>query len=60
MLKDSDFDFRIRVVDPDYDNDDNPYGEIKLHRYNNIQDMKNILKEGKVEDKDDIIPLKRC
>lgn len=25
-LKDSDFDFRIRVEDPVYDNNDNPYG----------------------------------
>lgn len=37
MLKDSDFTFRVHVVDEDYDNDDNPYGEIKLHKYYNIE-----------------------
>ena len=37
-LKGSDLDFTIKVVNPDYDNDDNPYGELKLHLYSTMNE----------------------
>ena len=37
-LKGSDVDFTIQVVNNDYDNDDNPYGEIKLHLYSSMNE----------------------
>lgn len=42
-LKGGDLDFRIAIVDKDFDNNDNPYGEFKLHRYSNIKNSSNIL-----------------
>ena len=45
MLKDSDFNFLVRVIDPDYNNNDNPYGELKLHRYTNIENTTHISQE---------------
>ena len=32
-LKGGDLDFKIAVMDKSLNNTDNPYGEIKLHRY---------------------------
>ena len=37
-LKGSDLDFTIQVVNSEYDNDDNPYGEIKLHLYSTMNE----------------------
>ena len=36
-LKGGDLDFKIAIVDKSLDLDDNPYGEIKLHRYSNYE-----------------------
>lgn len=30
--------FNLYVTDPTFDNDDNPYGEFKLHMYTNMKD----------------------
>lgn len=42
FLKDGDLKFRISIVDENLDILDNPYGEIKLHRYTNLEDANNI------------------
>ena len=60
MLKNGDLDFNVLVEDLDYNNNDNPYGEIKLHRYTNIQNKDNITGEVYRDDKDEVIKLKEC
>ena len=42
-LKGGDLDFKIALMDETLNYDDNPYGEIKLHRYSNYE-------TGKTED----------
>jgi len=37
-LKDGDLQFKISIFDPDFDNDDNPYAKLKLHRMTNMVD----------------------
>ena len=37
-LKGSDLDFTVRVVNEDYDNNNNPYGELKLHLYSTMNE----------------------
>lgn len=37
MLTDSGtFTFQVYIQDPEFDNNDNPYGKISLHRYTNM------------------------
>ena len=36
-LKGGDLDFKIAIMDKTFNLDDNPYGEIKLHRYTNYE-----------------------
>ena len=36
-LKDGDLDFKIAIMDKTLNLDDNPYGQIKLHRYSNYE-----------------------
>ena len=37
-LKDSDFDFRLLVNNKEFDNDDNMYGEFKLHMFSTMEE----------------------
>lgn len=60
MLKGSDLKFRVGIIDKELNIFDNPYCEIKLHRYtslNNIEDIKN-PKVNKFMDK--IIDIVDC
>ena len=52
QLEGSDMNFVIYLQDPDFDNSDNPYGLIMLHRHTNMND----------DDKEvvDDVPLKEC
>jgi hypothetical protein len=34
--------FQIFINDPSFDNDNNPYAKIKLHRYSNMEDEDDI------------------
>ena len=43
------------VANEEFDNLDNPWGEIKLHRYSNIDSNNQTM-----ENEDEIIPLKEC
>ena len=36
-LKDSAFDFTLQVLNKDFDNDNNPYGEFKLHMFSSME-----------------------
>ena len=36
-LKGGDLDFKVAIMDKTFNLDDNPYGEIKLHRYTNYE-----------------------
>lgn len=38
-LKNSDLSFVLYVDDPDFDNEDNPYGEFKLHKFTNMNSI---------------------
>ena len=60
MLLDSDFDFKVVVGDTTFLNEDNPYGEFKLHRYTTIEDHTNILNEVEKPSRDEIIELRDC
>lgn len=48
-LKDSSFDFTLHVLDENFDNENNIYGEFKLHMFSSM--------EG--EQEDHIVPLKK-
>lgn len=59
-LKGGDLEFRVAVIDDKFDNNDNPYGEFKLHRYTTIKNITNILGEDPSAVTDEIIELKEC
>ena len=66
FLKGSDMKFKIAIVDPDLDIFDNPYCEIKLHRYTSVESAAEINHTSKWHDDydhpflDKIIDLKMC
>ena len=35
-------DFKVSVNNPEYDNDDNPYGQFRLHNYRNMKNLTDI------------------
>ena len=54
-------DFVIMVNNPDYDNDDNPYGKFVLHMYTNMRDENDTEHDPNQIGFDDLtIPLKVC
>ena len=49
------------VTNETYDNDDNPYGEFKLHLYTNMRDINGTLIYEDPDQFDDrVIPLVEC
>ena len=53
----------IYINDPEFDNEDNEYGEIKLHRYTNMKhrfDYGELAEKEDLEFRDEIVPLKKC
>ena len=57
------FSFEAYVNDPLFDNDDNPYGKIMLHRYTNMDGPNDtnphLLDQARVS-RDEIVPLVPC
>ena len=53
-------DFLIYIQDPEFDNEDNEYVEIKLHRKTNMIDENDYIDKIHNEIHDVIIPLKIC
>ena len=60
MLKDSDFKFRIAIIDPELNIFDNPYCEIKLHRYTSLQSVDDIKKDKVSKFDDKLIEIADC
>ena len=60
MLKDSDLKFRIAVIDPSLNIFDNPYCEIKLHRYTSLASVDDIKKSEVSKFQDKIIDIVDC
>ena len=60
LLKDGELNFKVTVIDNEFKNDDNPYGEFKLHRYTSIKDIENINGNKEIKTVDEIIDLKIC
>jgi hypothetical protein len=48
------------VMDPTFDNDDNPYGKFILHMYTNMNDINDIQGEKPLGYNDIHIPLESC
>ena len=48
-----DLDFKIAIMDNTLNYDDNPYGEVKLHRYTNYESEDGVTK-------DEIVPMRDC
>ena len=59
-LKGGDFEFKVAIVDTKFQNEDNPYGEFKLHKYSSIRDYNSILTEGQKPTLDEIVELRDC
>ena len=59
QLKSENVNFHIQVLDEKFDNDDNPYIKIKLHRYSNLNQEDPFLPPLK-EPKDIVIPMVVC
>ena len=53
--------FNIMIADKDYDNDDNPYVKIVLHKYINMEDINDIQPDAELKlHRDEIVPLVLC
>ena len=56
--------FEIYVENTEYDNDDNPYLQIKLHKYTNMDNSTDYYpdnpKSSRDEVRDEIVPIVRC
>ena len=52
--------FLIYIQDPEFDNEDNEYIEIKLHKKTNMIDQNDYKERIYTEIKDEIIPIKVC
>jgi len=54
----------LYVNDPDFDNFDNPFAEIKLHRYTNMNDKNdtNKILDNPLDNpiKDEVLNIKEC
>ena len=60
-LTEKDMQFNIMIADMDYDNDDNPYVKIVLHKYINMVDMEDISPDSEMAlHRDEIVPLALC
>ena len=62
-MKDSDINFNIYVDDPNFDNNDNPYGEIKLHKITNMDNMNDTYYTDDMATenlRDELIPFRVC
>ena len=60
MLKDGDLKFRIAVIDSELNIFDNPYCEIKLHRYTSLESVDDIKKPEVNKFMDKIIDVVDC
>ena len=53
-------DFSVYVIDEAFDNDDNPYGRMRVHLYTNMNNKSDISQENPPKFKDIEIPLELC
>jgi hypothetical protein len=62
LTHNSTFSFQAYVNDPTFDNLDNPYGIIKLHKYTNMDNANDTdpNEEPRGKFRDDVIPLYEC
>ena len=60
FLKGSGMKFKIAIIDPDLDIFDNPYCEIKLHRYTSLESVEDINDDKVHKFTDKIIDLVDC
>ena len=58
------FQFEIYVENPEFDNDDNPYIKIKLHKYTNMDNSTDYYpdnpKTERDQVRDEIVPMVKC
>ena len=60
FLKGSDMKFKVSIIDPDLNIFDNPYCEIKLHRYTSLPHIEDIANDKVHDFKDELIDLVNC
>lgn len=51
----SNLNFELFINDPNFDNDDNPYGNWKFHFYTNMENLNDTAKNKQIDGYNDII-----